>query len=505
MIRGGTALVRTEMVTAPKVLLAFFITLPLMFSFQVAGLRLSPVRLFLLLSFLPSLGALFAGRAGKIIAADVFMTAFAVWVFVSLLINDGMSQLPNAGMTAVELLGGYLLGRVLVRNAEDFRLMTRIYLGCLVVLLPFAAFEFLTGRILLHEIYAHLGQTAWKPSSSYNRWGFARTMSGFDHPILYGLFCSTLASTIFYVYHRAGRMTLVRLCLVGVMTFLSLSSAPLLSFVIQTGLVLWDKITRGRWVLLIVLLAVVYVALSVLSNRGPIILLISYATFDPWTAWTRIVQWDYGTVAVMNHPILGLGMGQKWLTVEKPWWITDSIDNFWLVIAMRHGLVGIGLLLGAIALLLQRVIRTRLTSEMLRDYRTGYVIAVAGLCFVLVTVDIWGAVSVFTFFFLGAGAWLIDAGTREAAEQPLAADGPQSRADLQVAPSYAKRFPPQSIPSHAPADLSGGARPMTRFAQDHVRKDRKQAPEDISPTERGSAGHKRSRPNPTRKERGYPT
>jgi hypothetical protein len=388
--------------------------------------------------------ALANGRAGRILGQDLAMFAFCFWVALSLLVNDGLAQLANAGMTAIELFVGYVLGRLLIRNAADFRNLARFYVWCLLLLLPFAAVEFVTGRMLLHEIFDIFGQTEWKGASSAPRWGFNRTMSGFNHPILYGLFCSMLASTLFYTCRRTLGGLLPRMGLVAAMTFMSLSAAPLLALAVQAGLILWDLVTRARWRLLSVLVLCTYVVVDMLSNRTPITILINYVTFDPLTAWTRIAQWDYGTVAIWNHPIFGLGMGEKWATVDRPFWVSDSIDNLWLLTAMRHGLVGLVFLVLSITLMLGRIILARALPPAVRDIRSGYVIGVLGLCFVLSTVHVWGSVSVFVFFFLGAGAWIAD---------PVAAE------------------PSEGVPAPAPSRAPGRQiTRTTRFDSEHSRR-----------------------------------
>lgn len=434
--------------TAPVALLAFFITIPLLFSFEIAGLRLSPIRIYLLCAFLPTSLALFSRRAGPILAADLTMAGFALWIVVSLLINDGLAQLPNSVMTAIELYGGYLLGRVLIRNPQDFGRMTSIYLGILLILLPLVFIELLTGRIVLNEI---LGVTSLADAGQ--RMGLWRSQSGFEHPILYGLFCSSLAATIFYVYRQSGLVTtLLRLGLVATMTFMSLSSAPLLSLVAQVGLILWDRVTRGSWWLLIMLILLAYFAVAMASNRPPLNVFLTYATFDPTTAWTRLEQWGYGTVAVMDHPILGLGVGEKWTDIEKPLWLGDSVDSFWLLTAMRYGFVGFCLLAFSLLLLIGSVARERMTSKALRDMRSGYLISVVGIIFMLATVHIWGAVSIFIFFFIGSGAWLSDAARLE---------GPEATSRMTV---KTDDLMARSAPNSRKTDL-----PTTRYAQDHQR------------------------------------
>ena len=75
-----------------------------------------------------------------------------------------------------------------------------------------------------------------------------------------------------------------------------------------------------------------------------------------------------------------------------------------------------------LALHLVRIMARRGLSEAAASYRKGYVIAALGLFFVLGTVHIWGAVSVFVMFYLGAGAWFY------AGEAPEPEPAPRRRA-----------------------------------------------------------------------------
>ena len=72
---------------------------------------------------------------------------------------------------------------------------------------------------------------------------------------------------------------------------------------------------------------------------------------------------------------------------------------------MRYGIPALAFMWIGIALHLVRIMVRRDLSEAAASYRKGYVIATLGLFFVLGTVHIWGAVSVFVMFYLGAGAW----------------------------------------------------------------------------------------------------
>ena len=132
-------------------------------------------------------------------------------------------------------------------------------------------------------------------------------------------------------------------------TFFSLSSGPFTALATQSGLIGWDKLTskiKYRWSLLAGLFAFAYVTVDLLSNRSPVQVFISILTFNPRSAWNRMNIWHYGTAEVGRHPIFGIGLGE-W---ERAEWMSRSMDNFWLVIAVRHGLPGFILYIGPILL-----------------------------------------------------------------------------------------------------------------------------------------------------------
>jgi hypothetical protein len=417
-------------VTAAGFLLVFIFSMLFPVYFHLGDLRLSPLRILMLAAFIPLAVRLFSGAAGRLNGFDVVFGLFCVWMSLSLLITDGPGRIPLIGITVVELYGGYLVGRVLVRSYDDYMIFIRYFLIGLAFLFPFALLELLTSRQLLNDFFGSFASTFHKGVSTRPRWGLMRTMASFEHAILFGLFCSIGFANVFYLYRE---QLLKRIGLTGFvtfMTFMSLSSGPLLSVVLQSGMIAWNKITKGRWGLLIVLTIIAYVTVDLLSNRTPITILISYVTFDAHTAWTRVAQWDHGTANVLANPVFGLGVSATW---DRPSWLTGSVDNFWLVIAMRHGLPGIALLLGAIGVGIWRIVRARGLSAEAETCRTGYMITLVGVLITLATVHIWGAVSVFVMFYLGAGQWLAEAG-----DSPESSHAPSSRTPLRARPQRSR-------------------------------------------------------------------
>jgi len=389
--------------TAPFLVLLFFISLLPPIYFFLGDMRLSPSRIFLILMFLPLLARLLMGSAGRVMAMDIFMMLYAAWIMISLFFHHGLERVPLAGISVVELLGAYLLGRVLICNETDYRRFLRYFLYTLLFMLPFAVVELMTNRNLLQEVFRPFVGTYFKGSSSYGRLGLNRVMASLEHPILYGLYCATGISTFYFAQRRPPLKGLLGAGFATFMTFMSLSSGPLLGAATQFGIIAWGKLTKANWKLLVILTVCSYVVVDALSNRTPITILISYVTFDPTTAWMRIATWKYGTEELWRNPIFGIGLND-W---ERPEWLTDSVDNFWLLNAMRYGLPGIGFLAAALGFAFRDIARSDVPSNTWRDLRTGYLIAMVGLFVSLCTVHVWGNTSSFVFFFFGAGAWLV--------------------------------------------------------------------------------------------------
>lgn len=405
---SGTGAPRARAVAPAWLIGVFMIALTLGVSFELAGLRLSPIRLLLLASFPPLLTMFVTGRLGRVGAVDWLLVGVALWMMLSFLVVEGAGRLPFATISVVEMFGSYLLGRYLVWSAATFRSMVSWHLIVLAIMLPFALVEFVTGTQYWARILDLFGNVVYRGPSSRPRLGFDRVLVGFDHPILYGIFCSMAAATAVYAFRGSPMATGLRLAFVGFMSFMSLSSGAVLSVMIQVLIMAWGLITGNRWKALAILVTALYVFLSFASNRGPVIIFIETLTFSSGTAWTRVAQWDYGSAEVLRNPIFGKGLDGDWL--RPSWLYTSSIDNYWLVVAFRHGIPAITMLLGAIAILIWRIVRNRdLAADPDADrMRTGYMIVLSGVLFSLATVHIWNASVVFVFFFLGAGVWFAD-------------------------------------------------------------------------------------------------
>lgn len=364
---------------------------------EVAGLRLDPYRVFLLLVMVAAVPAFLSGRAGPFRLPDALMIGLGIWMVVTLVLHHGMERLPYAVTQMADLVGGYMLARMSLRGIEDFRRFVGVYFAFLLVLLPFAIVEFLTSNAPLLDFLGRFGPTINAHGTERN--GFFRAQVVFPHSILFGVFCSIALSNVLYARGALpGR--LLRAGITSFLTLLSLSSAAALSLMLQAGLAFWGRFTGRRWGLLLGLAVFIFVFLEFASNRGPFILLIETLTFNPQTGWWRVFIWEYGSKSVLDHPLFGIGMND-WARPE--WMLSGSVDNFWLLLAMRYGLPASFLLALAMALLLVGMLRRPLSREA-NEIRTGYVIGWVALAFVLCTVHIWDALAAFVSFYFGAAA-----------------------------------------------------------------------------------------------------
>lgn len=445
-----------------RVVLAVFLgSLLIPISLNLAGMRLDPYRIVLLLCLVPFGLAWLNGRAGRITGTDLALLAHVLWIVATLILHHGPGRLPFAGMNAIELFGGYLAGRMLIRCEEDYRRFIRFYLVLLGVVAPLALIELVTGRMPHADLLSRFFEVQEK--IEFYRLDLSRVQAGFPHAILYGLFCSLIVANVFYLYRDRMAKMLGGLGLGIGMTLLALSSAPVLSILLQVAMAVWDRITRGNWWLLLGLFAAAYLFLEVAANRAPVIILISYLTLDPQTGWYRVLIWDYGSAEVLRHPLFGIGLND-W---TRPFWmVSGTVDNFWLLTAMRHGLPGLGFLVLAIVLHARGVLSQRGLSHGETQVRKGHMVAMTGLFLTLATVHIWDELAVFVMFYIGAGAFLYTGG--RAGPETAAADTSSGAPATGRTPGL-RRAPP-------PAPAARAAAPPLRTAPGLRRTDDSQPP-----------------------------
>ena len=160
-----------------------------------------------------------------------------------------------------------------------------------------------------------------------------------------------------------------------------------------------------RWTILWSIVIFGFLVIQFGSNLGAVKFFISHFTFDPQTGWYRVAIWDFGTASVLNYPLLGIGLND-W--ARPRWMASDSVDNFWLLTAMRYGIPSVILLFASCIWMVLSIVRTKSSDSSIEICRLAYLICMTTFFFVGVTIHFSHAIYAWFMFVLGSGAWLMD-------------------------------------------------------------------------------------------------
>lgn len=462
--------------------LLYLATVLVPLSTAIGPLVITDMRLLLLITTIPLTYRMLRGDYGGRQPTDILFLFFVAWITVALLVNNPGQAIQNAGSNGLEFFGGYILARAYIRSADDFIALARALFAITAITLLPAIYETITGQPIILNLLNHLPaiNAGVLPAHAGQRLGLYRVQTVFAHPIHYGLFC-TIAFSLAYIgmegiYGPAKRFAISGLSAFCV--FLSLSSGALLAILLQGVLIGWALVFRSvriRWWLLVGLGVLAYVLVDVLSNRTPLKVFMTYATFSSGTAYWRLLILQWGMFNIFQNPIFGLGL-RDW--VRPLFMHTNSVDNFWLLIGMRYGIPGFCLLASGYVSGLFRVgLRPFAEGSTLWRLRRAWMFTFVGLTFTLFTVDVWGSMFSVTFFVFGAGMWFTTA-------DPEA--GPTAVETIDTAPlsfrralvpklagaqhtTFARSAPPKPVPQPPSFTRPGGSTKMARDRQDPQR------------------------------------
>ena len=393
----------------PVLLLIIGIIMPIELSPVIGTLHLLPHRCAILIYIFPALRRLFASKTARFATYDVLFVAYNLWMlFVFMLHMDVMPGLQYGGSLVVESLGGYVIARAYIRTYDDFMatLNGLFKAVCFVGLLALP--EAFTGSHYVHIWLRAIGGNA-PAASDEVRWGLHRSYATFNHPILYGAFCASLLSMVWFTEKGLGARIGKAAALFGA-TFLGLSSAPLNTLVVQSLLGGVHRATArfpNRMKILGLGFVVLYLVLLVSSDRSPIASIVARITIDPQTGFYRTLIWGFGLDNVWAHPWFGLGL-DEWVRPE--WMHSDSVDSYWLIVAMQQGIPAITLLIAAIWFLIAAVHRRgpRQRPRLEQRASVGWTLSFVAFALAGCTVHYWDSTHTYLFFLLGMSGWLAD-------------------------------------------------------------------------------------------------
>jgi hypothetical protein len=397
----------------PSILIVLFIIsifIPVEFHVMAGSLRIEPYRIVLLIALLYSLMNI-RRLLEQADLVDILLFVLLGLTFISFAYNHSIQKaLESTGIYAIETLGAFYLARLWIINPRRFYRVNLTFVVILGILFAFGVYESFAQHRILHEwatqLTGHESLDYRLNTHYYVRLGILRATNVFAHPILYG----TIAALFFPFMVMLLRFSFRRRYLLGgVMLFstmmLTLSSAPLLSLVFQgLSAVLvrfWNK-AQHFWLAFAFVSIAAASFLQVFSNRGFLGILVSYLTFNPSTGYYRMLQWQYSMNDISNNLLFGIAH-HDW---HRPAWLSESIDSFWLLLVLQHGIIaGAVLFFIAFYSVFYFLNRLHLYHVYTRWMVSSWVLAFTAMILIGFTVDFYGKLQPMFFLFLGAIGW----------------------------------------------------------------------------------------------------
>lgn len=395
--RGGSSFTAAH-------LFLIVLLIPSQFFFTIGGALITPVRLFIICMILPTLLRVLRSRRPFFFKFDAFYFLFVSWTIMCMFMNRGFSGgFQLSGQFALEYAGVYIIARAYIDNEEKIKSFISLFFWLIFILFILAVPEaFLKEHFLFDFAQALAGLPPLELTRAGERLGLLRVTSVFSHPILYGQFCAT-ALALVWMLQPTTSAALSRASVIVGATALSLSSAPILIVGAQMMLLLIERLTRGmaqRFLIVVSIIVSIVAALNIFTGRGVFGIIILF-TLNSSTAFYRRIIWELGSADVMRHPIFGF-RPEEW---NRLFWMSPSIDNYWLLMAMQGGLPAVIFLGIAILLLTYAVFKVpedRLTPTMVR-LRLGWGFMVVGFVLCGFTVHFFDKIQPFFALMIGLG------------------------------------------------------------------------------------------------------
>lgn len=374
------------------------IMVPIEFSLQLGSLFLPAARIYLIIltfMILPYLGSM------KLRLFDWFFIGHVAWTCVAYIVIYGAGgAVERAGSYVLEFLIVYLAARTFLQTAEQVRAVAKLLFVLVLVAGIMAAPEAFTGIRFIHDFASSVTGITYRFDPEM-RMGITRAASFFEHPILYGVFCASSLSLVWFTSTPLQRW--YKVPVIAFATWLSASSAPLLILLVQLIFILTEWATRKRFKrrdkVLALTVGSFVLAMQTLTGRG-VVGLVTLMTLNPHTAYTRRAQWTFAMDDVMRHPWIGFRPG-SW---TRPFWLAASIDNWWLLIMMRSGIPSLILLALSALTLWMAIARRQDVPPLFAQLRIAWGLMMIGVILGAATVAFFGKLQPLFAFYMGMGA-----------------------------------------------------------------------------------------------------
>lgn len=319
--------------------------LPAGLAIDLAGVLLPPYRL-VALATLPMALYEIVRRQLRLAIPDYLIIAGTFWAFIAMFMNSSIDKaIQGGGSFFLDSLGPYLVGRAYLTDVRRLRTFLAKALPGVILIAVILAVESISHKLLIAPLFP---QRARMELLYETRFGLLRARATFPHSISAGIFMTSVMP----LYYLSGLAPRTRWAgfLASLGAVFSVSSSAFLTLILTTFLLAYRAVftvilrMRERMIYLFYLAVAVIAALQAFTGRGAARLLVEYLTINSSSGYYRIVTWNYGTLSVEKHPWFGIGDA----SLERArWMIQETIDNHWLMLAVKYGLptvmlIGVG-------------------------------------------------------------------------------------------------------------------------------------------------------------------
>jgi hypothetical protein len=382
------------------VALGYMLLLPPQFNLTI-GTTVLPAYRFLLMP--AALYMISRGLRGQIRLGwiDVLIVAATAWVcFALFMTTEAVEAFTAAVAQTTDIALAYFFGRFTFRSIRDLRTFLIMMAPGLAIIGLFLIAESLTHRRLIQEF---AGLVTGR-SAGYRmdvRLGLFRAPGPFPHPILAGVFLASFLP----LYALAGIRGWPKAAgiIAAVCSFFTMSSAALLGLVVGAALLAYnwisERFTNLTWRLFLVVAGILVFVAETATGSGAYGLILRFASLNSVSSYNRVLIWQYGTQNVIKNPWFGLGYGD-W---ERPSWMySSSMDHFWLLMAVRFGIIPSALMALATLLAVLMLMRAAMGANY-ADRRAVQGIAISLSVFALgiISVALWLSAHIWYFMLIG--------------------------------------------------------------------------------------------------------
>ena len=276
---------------------------------------------------------------------DLLVAIFYVSKAFSLILTSPLAaSIESFGRQLLIGLVPYLVGRYLGSRPAQLKPFLRVTLAAMAVFGIFALLE----SVFRFNLHSWLWRVPYQPHHE-QRFGLTRAHGWTNHAIMLGLsyavFVPVIAVIAIEKLRGIGQYRFLKLGLMLIGVFCSLSTGAWLPAAVAVGLVCWDYwsfLKPGvRWLLISFGSVSLYFILEVLSGRPLLRILMMELHLSSPQAWYyrwRLYERVYGVMP--DHWWFGYGIVTPRAFTNTVQW---SIDNNYLVVLMNYGRVGLAL------------------------------------------------------------------------------------------------------------------------------------------------------------------